>query len=283
MKKLIFLTSLCFGLVFSAMAQDDDAYVGGGHTDHLPDYGDFAIGFDMQPILGLIGGNYYGDLGNGVQGSILFKYFLDSDKALRAKLNVNTTYEANKSPVINDYITANDPLNVLATVIDIEHESRAYVNLNFGMEFRRGSNRVQGFYGGEIVLGYDGGYKYKYDWGNPITELKQNPTSTTSFSHASISGGRTTEFNYGKGITAGLNLVLGAEYFIAPSLSIGGEFNLGFITKLTEQTEIVFERWNTSTNKVETLNTRNSNWTWTAQDMKLQTKTTGVIFMMFHF
>ena len=280
MKKIIFLTGICLCFAFPALAQDDDdnEFQSARGIDYLPDDAEFAIGFDLSPVLNLIGGGG-SNLGGGIDGRIFFKYFLDDEKALRAKLRVSSEYEATKYAVQNDQLVASDPLNVLATVVDVEHRSSTFVDLSLGIEFRRGSNRLQGFYGGELVLGYNSGNNYKYDFANPMTEVNQSPTSS-SFFYAPL-GGRATEYKEGKGFSVGLNLVLGAEYFIAPKLSIGGEFNLGFVTKLTEQNEVACERWNTSANKIEKYNYRSN--AWTGQNMDLKTRSTSVIYMMFHF
>ena len=294
MNKKIFLTAICAVCVtFAAVAQDDDehTYTADPATTNkrgihlLPEYGDFALGFDATPIINTLG---FGGSGNaiadGIGGRIFGKYFLDDERALRVSLYLGTSYVANKNAVRNDAEVTNNPLNALATAIDIQHiTTAADIELAIGYELRRGHGRVQGFFGGEVDFGFSTGANYKYDWANPMTELNQAPTITTNWNNGSSASRTTriTEVNSGKYFSAGLNGFVGVEYFIAPQVSLGGEFKLGFKMGMKEQSETTEEYWNATSNKLDTQTSRSGRWT--AQTMDIGTITRGNIFIMFHF
>ena len=302
MKKIIISLSLCLCVVFIAAAQYDDSDAsddvsGAAFTSRrgvalLPKAGDFALGIEASPMLTYLGG-FLSSSGataptfDGVNQTIYGKYFLNNDRAIRARLSLYTYNRMNKSVVPNDWELANNPLNAEATVIDVRHLSSVKVDLGVGYEFRRGHGRVQGFYGGEVTLGYNGGEKEKYDWANPMTEVNQTPSRTNSWTTGSTNSvtntaSRTLEYNPGKTISAGLGGFVGVEYFFAPQISLGGELGLGVKFSMTGQNETTTESWNASANNLQTQTLRSGRWT--AQDLTLNTMASGGrIFLMFHF
>ena len=291
MKKVIFLLSLCLCVGFSAMAQDDDddgldaAYFNKRGVYLLPQAGDFALGIDASPFLRYLG-NFFSSNDNrapnfnGVNQMIYGKYFLEDDRALRVRLGLNLYNNAQMGVVENDEAVASDPLNRYARVNDIFKESSSEVQLGIGYEFRRGSGRVQGFYGGEILLGYGFG-KDKYEYANPMTALNQRPSSY-DFNGNIWGPMRVTEKNYGHGFSAGLGGFAGVEYFFAPQMSIGGELILGVIVNRQGQSETTTERWNTSLDSVETQTRRDIGNQWTVQNI-MAGNIGGRVFLMFHF
>ena len=299
MKKIIISLCLCLCVVFTTMAQDTttDEYNEAAFTSRrgvalLPKAGDFALGIDASPFLTYLGG-FLSSSGrtspdfNGVNQTIYGKYFIEDDRAIRARLSLNMYNRMNKSVVRNDEEVINNPLNANATVIDVRNVSRIGVELGAGYEFRRGKGRVQGFYGGEISLGFNSGEKAKYEWANPMTEVNQAPSTTNNWATGaanSYSGAssRSIEYNPGKTFSAGLGGFVGVEYFFAPQISLGGELGLGAKFSMTGQNETTSESWNVSANKLENQTVRSGRWT--AQDMTLNTLASGgKIFIMFHF
>jgi hypothetical protein len=111
------------------------------------------------------------------------------------------------------------------------------IGLGGGIEYRRGHGRLQGFYGGELGLNFSSS-KFTYTYGNA---LNQN----TSGQNVDVDGGdddmglgnigsdvwgntsRDTERKQGMSIGIGLRGFIGAEYFVLPKISVGGEFGWG--------------------------------------------------------
>jgi hypothetical protein len=310
MKKIIIsLFCLCVG--FAASAQDQSGtrvensplLTKNGYR-YLPVKGDYAIGIEVDPFFKYIGNMFNNTSNNaspfasGYKGGIYGKYFLENNRAIRAKLNLNIYSEGIDGVVPNDGRLPNDPF---ATGVDEKKMSRTEVELLAGYEFRRGHGRVQGFYGGEVGIGIGAG-KDKYTYANPFTELNQNP-STSDFNEGTpgtpvqpgvvSASARPTERKYGTAFEATIAGFVGVEYFFAPHISMGAEFNLAFKLRSSAQNEVTIETWDASTNSVVTISTRDftnegstPNYGYGSKPnskVGLYTQPTGSIFFMFHF
>lgn len=232
MKKFIFTITALVG--FTAFGQEIVSKK--GHTV-LPEEGDFMLGFDAIPVLdfGLNAINIMNDTGNGAKhpgaadetsggnAMIVGKYFLSSDMAIRGRLAINTSRNVSKQ-YEDDPMTpsATNPENILLqTTIE---GSQEYA-LAGGIEWRRGHNRLRGFYGGEAFIGI----------GNSRTvneyEIEWDSTAEDS-SVVSAPDSRLLKNKSGTSITLGLRGFVGVEYFILPKISIGAEFgwSLGMVT-----------------------------------------------------
>jgi hypothetical protein len=290
MKKIIISLGLCLCAGFTAMAQSDtadQAFVNKRGISLLPKAGDFALGVDATPFLDYVG-NFFSLSGgnslsgfNGVNNTIYGKYFLEDDRAIRVGLRLNFFNRQNKGTKANDTEIANNPLNANATVVDVQNIMKRNVDLLVGYEFRRGRGRVQGFYGGEVGLGYGGG-KTTYDYGNPMTELNQAP-STTDFGANVTAGNRVTETIRGTELRASVGGFVGVEYFFAPQMSVGGEFNLAFVYRTLGQDENTSESFDAASNRIQTIKSRSRNASERAGLAGVRTNTKGTIFLMFHF
>ena len=303
MKKIIIsLFCLCIG--FAATAQDgtrtgnDPKLTKNGYR-YLPVKGDYAIGIEADPFFKYFGNMFNSNTSNdspfakGYKGGIYGKYFLENDRAIRAKLNLNIYSEAIDGVVPNDGRLSIDPY---ATGVDEKKISRTEVELLVGYEFRRGHGRVQGFYGGEVGLGIGSG-KDKYTYANPITELNNSP-NTSDFTQNGTPGyasqaNRITEKKYGAAFEATVAGFVGVEYFFAPQISMGAEFNLALKFRSSAQNETTAEMWNVGLNALETYKVRDFTHGGTTPavgyDSKpnskvgFYTQPTGNIFFLFHF
>ena len=289
MKKLIFSISLCLIVGFASMAQDAEVnnpvLTNKRGVAILPQAGDFALGIDASPLLDYAG-NFLSQSSSstptfdGFKGSVFGKYFIQDDRAIRARVLLGASSQTRKAFVQDDA----KPTETNYTLEDVFKVSQTNVALGIGYEFRRGKGRVQGFYGGEALLGYSSS-KYKYEYANGITSSRWNPTSTNFNGNVSTSGSivtRDTERKNGTTFSIGAGGFLGVEYFFAPQLSIGGEFALQINCELTGKSETTRESWNTSNNRVETITTKGSG-TRNASNIGLNTIASGGIFLMFHF
>jgi len=257
----------------------------------LPVEGDFALGINAIPIV-----EYFGNLFNGktnntasframnwnrtINNPVLFgKYYLSDKSAIRAGLTIGIENSVDRENVMmNQQIP--DPK---VTVTDVWSHTGTTLGIGGDYLMYRGKGRLQGFYGGGLSFVYNKS-KDSYTYGNLITTEFSAPywydfTAYSAPTVGTTSGGTrplSQSSNRSYGIT--LSGVVGVEYFVAPKISIGGEFRLGLYAGIDTYGKTTVERWTGTEREVETLPKA-------ANDNKVAFKnaSTGSIFMMFHF
>lgn len=253
MKKLILIASFAVAGLVQVNAQEKPKTTGSfisknGH-EVLPQAGEWAIGFSASSFL-----NYTGNLLNGTTNnsaavfsnantptistlgnlggiSAMGKYMKRADLAYRVRFQASATSNSRYNYVEKNNLVPNPLLPEYA-----EDKQTAYNNaflLGLGMEKRRGTSRLQGVYGAELILGFVND-RNEYTYGNDMDVNFNNPWSTTNFvagTSAQISS-RVIEEDLGYQFFAGARGYIGAEYFFAPKMSIGAEvgYTLGFQT-----------------------------------------------------
>ena len=252
----------------------------------LPVEGDFALGINALPMV-----NYFGNLFNGTAGNstgfrtfthtltsttpVLFgKYYLTDKTAIRAGLLIGVYNETDRQNVMmNQQIP--DPK---VTVTDVMKSTETDLGIGADYLMYRGKGRVQGFYGGGITLNYTK-TKANYTYGNLITTEFPSPYWFDFANGTTTSGGdRILSISDDRSIGVILSGVVGVEYFIAPKISIGGEFRLGLYTGYDMKGITTVERWTGTEREIETLPKA-------ANDGRIafRNASTGSLFMMFHF
>lgn len=213
----------------------------------LPQQGDYALGFDATPVLnfGLNAVNIMNDTGQdaehpgyaGINQALFAKYFLQDNLAVRARLGVNTLNTTEKTfgddPL---YDGSGTPDNIL---LSTEKTGTSMYFLGAGLEWRRGYNRLQGYYGGEALIGFG------TDRTNTSYEVSYNSDADDA-GYISAGDTRTLVQNNGASLMLGLRGFVGVEYFVAPKISLGGEFGwgLGYSRQGRGKTEV--ESWDGS-------------------------------------
>jgi hypothetical protein len=284
MKKIIIALSIALLLVQQAGAQELVSKKG---FPILPEKGNIGLGIDAVPFLNYAGNFFHGSSSTSAPSwefpnsvyTISGKYFLESQKAIRASVRIGTSITTEKNLVVNqDQIRAirtgqytykspnvSYPLN---TVEDKRRTTDFNINLGAGMEKRRGKGRIQGVYGAMVNLAF-GNSTVNYSYGNTMdtgyyftsfsgltpdtTHLEFHrgaiSTSGSSFTSSSWSTNRVTKSTSGFTFGLGANLFVGVEYFFAPKMSLGGEFSWGFQYATQGKSTITGE-------KVETISTQ---------------------------
>lgn len=226
MKKSIFAIAVLFG-ASATFAQDLKSKKG---ENYLPEAGDWAISIDATPLLGYVQG-IFGSEGTGSGGSWSFlngnnvitgKYFTTDNKAFRGGINIGYSSSTSNAYTLKTGTTTGE------LVTDTRKTSGSDIMLTGGMEWRKGSTRLQGFYGAELGIGFGGGTKVKYTYGNPYDV----PGGVSTQTHAVDGSTDIVSVNNKGGLLFGLRGFIGAEYFVLPKLAIGGEFGwgLGLVT-----------------------------------------------------
>lgn len=286
MKKSIALVALAFG-VTNAFAQDLTSKKG---EPILPEAGDWAIGIDATPFLNYAG-NMFGKTGDPSTGggnvaptfgwlngnqTITGKYFKDASMAYRASLRIGFNSDKTRNMVIDRAIaaaaspTANGYPAAVAMKENVWKHSNTIIGLSGGIEKRKGKTRLQGFYGGEVGI-YVNMHKDKFEYGNslaattsPTTNVNVDPVADNFAGSGNIGtpaiGGligsaRATEIKHGTVFSFGVRGFIGAEYFVLPKMSIGGEFGWGLGLSSTGKTTTTWESVGDNGNPTNTTNT----------------------------
>lgn len=271
MKKSVLLLAAAFG-VSGAFAQDLTSKKG---EPFLPEAGDWSIGINAAPFL-----NYAGQMlsdagataptfgfnnGGNFDNVIVGKMFKDEKTAYRAGIRLGFGGSKETKEVEKLYVsTATPPTAVFpskADVVENEYKmSSRNIGLSGGIEMRRGKTRLQGYYGGELGFGMSGTTK-KYTYGNALIANNTAATGvgveaadafgTGSNLVAGVTQGqngnaRVLTAKGGGTLTFGLRGFIGAEYFILPKMSIGGEFGWGLGLSRTGKTKKTYEARGTS-------------------------------------
>jgi len=201
--------------------------------------GDWGLIFDAQPLL-----NYAGNLLNGTSGNggaalnnifstagaagvndntvvIGGKKLIDANTAYRAKVRLGFG-STKRTELVPDMSDGADPEDM---VEDVTKDNFMGIDLGFGLEKRVGSTRIVGVYGAEVGIGF-GSSKTTYEYGNDLT-----------------GGSRNTEVKHGSTMGVRLNAFAGVEWFVAPKVSLSGEYTWGLALRSKGHSETTTETW----------------------------------------
>lgn len=255
MKKRILLVAAVLGMT-STFAQDLTSRKG---ENYLPEAGDWAIGIDAVPLLNYVGNIFGKQADNMHAGSIWTpntpfftihgKYFAEAGLAYRGAIRLGFGTEKDKVMVGDRAATvATNPWpEALPMVENTWKRTSTNIGLSVGLEKRKGNTRLQGFYGAELGFMISASSS-KYTYGNalvggatpivvdaigdqfgivdPITGYTDNIYASNDGMGNAIEGRVLSQKN-GLGFAIGVRGFIGAEYFIIPKLSIGGEIGWG--------------------------------------------------------
>lgn len=240
---------------------------------YLPEEGDWALGIDVVPILKYIGNAFNGTDGSngldhvggtpftsghfGNQGlmptvSIMGKYMLTDEWAVRANVGLMISSANDKAYSIDDKALAENPFSE-AKVVDGARYDRNGMSMLLGAEYRKGSRRIQGVFGAGLLFAFQNS-KETYSWGNALTEINQSPTSHSFANMPTLpTGYRALKQNgAGSDFYLGLTGSAGVEWFVAPKIALGAEVNLSLYYIFGTQTYVESEGYNATLGKVET-------------------------------
>lgn len=244
-KSTLIIAALALG-VTTAFAQDLTSKKG---ENYLPEAGDYAIGVDAYPLLNYAGNLFNGNTNNAPFGwnytnggnMITGKMFASETMAYRGMIRLGFGSNTWTNPVVDDASTST-PVGMTE---DELKQSWNYIGLGGGLEWRRGKSRLQGYWGGMLMFSMSGG-KSTYTYGNGFSTSNPAPTTTIDFTSGATSnvGSRTTEMKMGSTMMFGLRGFAGAEYFVFPKISVGGEFGWGLAFSKTGASTTTTQSWN---------------------------------------
>jgi hypothetical protein len=241
----------------------------------LPQVGEWGLGVSANPFLQYAGNFVNGNTSNpsasfsfasnpaniGNNLAVFGKYVKNTRTHYRARFNVSVATTIDKVVVSEDRLNPDPEFPAFSE--DWRNTSNQTFILAGGIEKRKGSTRVQGFYGGELVLGYSG-QNIEFQYGNPISADFTSPTTNNfgnNFNGFTSDGDRirTTNRKAGSSLMIGARGFVGVEYFFAPRLSIGGEFGYMIAVRSNGRTLTETEQWSNNTNSV--INTKIDSYT----------------------
>ena len=250
----------------------------------LPQAGDIGLGMDAVPFFRYAGNLMNANTNNApntafarvqestIQNTLYGKYYLKDNMAIRARLRIAHTTNTTNAFIREDGISLNVPDAF------VEDKSTQNINLNAvggGVEFRRGHNRLQGYYGGEAIISW-GSTKDSITYGNDMSQANATPTST-NFLGLNNDARRVLSRKSNQVFGWGVRAFGGVEYFVAPKISIGAEFGWGLQVTNRRDNETTYERY---TLEYETYTIKDGN----TSSVNLDTDNfDGSINVIFHF
>lgn len=244
------------------------------YSSWLPTQGDMSIGFSLDPIATFAGNLFNGNLDNSLEDlageplllqqlpvpvvSIMGTYMLTDNLAARVNIGFGFSAKRNNYYTIDDAAVAlNDLSN--AKVIDQKRTRHLTGSFALGVEYRIGKKSpIQGVFGGGLNYAC-GTASYKYQYGNAITELNQNPSQniempgTTDAIAQYLPNARLLSTYSDELIhMVGLYGSVGVEWFVAPKIALGANVNIGIYYEINPAQAYVYEGWNTITEEVTT-------------------------------
>jgi len=262
----------------------------------LPEAKEWALGISANPFLTYSGNIFNSNTFNSSPAftyannptsniAIFGKYMVDANTAYRVRFNTSVGTTIDKAVIAQNELTP-DPFFPAFTE-DWRKTNRQTIVVAAGYEKRRGKSRVQGIYGGELVLGYSG-LKQEYQYGNAISADFTAPI-TNNFGGNILAGStaaasnRKAEEKFGSIMSVAARGFMGVEYFIGPKISLGAEFGYSLGLSASTRGLITSERWNPGTSSVlETKTDANNNGYVTFIGTSLD-NLSGSINLLFYF
>jgi hypothetical protein len=224
----------------------------------LPEAKDWSIGIDAVAAVNYI--NSFTIKNNKavqktnalpVIQTITGKYFKTANTAYRTALSIGVTNYKIRNRVM-DRVAASNTVAVYPAAVaqkeNIWSKTISSFGVSFGIEKRKGKTRLQGIYGYEAGI-YIQSSKDKFTYGNALSTSNTTPvlvdttadamnspifgtadnisTNASSIIQGVTDYARMKERKNGTSVSFGLRGFIGAEYFVLPKISIGGEFGFG--------------------------------------------------------
>jgi len=144
--------------------------------NYLPQSGDWSIGVDGSSAIGYFGNMLNNSADNGMSfdysngaNMITGKLFISDTKAYRAGVRIGMNTSTSQVASLDS-----------AGVYDEVKTSENFIGLSAGMEYRRGSTRLQGYYGGAATLAFgSAGSSTTYAKPNVLGQVTETKSGAT--------------------------------------------------------------------------------------------------------
>ena len=181
MKKILLSALAVFAFSF-ANAQEQEIVSSKGEN-YLPQQGDWSIGFSANSALSFVGNAFNGSTGNSVAfDKMMLQNFLDLLTLFLSQVKTLLKIKKQIVTLLTCFFSYEKQKDVDAT-------TQFGLLAGYGKEWRKGSTRLQGFYGADALIGF----------GIPQKDA----------------------FNF----LVGAQAFVGAEYFIFPKVGLGAQYS----------------------------------------------------------
>ena len=245
--KIIFTLAILFFFIASVSAQE---LVSNRGEHILPEKGNWGIAFDAVPFLQYAGNLLNNSTSNatpqvkfpsGYQNTLVLKKYKSDSRAIRFKFTKGSVEKKDSLFVVD--LGSSNPA---PSVWDGKKITRNNFAIGIGFQKEKGKGRLRGYRGAEVLFGFPSTViNYTYG-GGPLTQF--NWLHTNSFAQ----GAGVTEIKDGRTFSINLHIVIGAEYFFAPKISLSAEFSWGMKYQAQQDGKKTKEASNFSTNKLKT-------------------------------
>lgn len=262
MKRVSVLAFLLLAIISLSYSQDEmttntaatgsSSFTSKNGHEVLPQQGDFALTIGASTIL-RYAGNLFGKSNNNNNTGFMEypnqnipsiviggKYMMSGNTALRLAARIYYNNSTSKIRVVDDLSINPDDF-----LYDKSKTSNAGVILGAGIEKRRGTARLHGVYGVEAYVSYTNGNVMTYEYANDFSITNQFPTSSNFTNNTNLPeptlGYRINRQSLSDGFGIGVNLFAGVEYFVAPKMSLGGEFYWGINYSMNTGETLTYE------------------------------------------
>jgi len=203
MKKVLLTAAAVLSLTF-VNAQDLKSKKG---ESYLPVAGDWAISFNADGLFRYAGNALNGNTNNAApsvtyvtNNAFVGKKFISDKMAYRVVANLGFGSNTNK-------VTGTPAVGTTPATPSVETKTSSFnLTAGLGKEWRKGSTRLQGFYGADALVS---------------VSSNKNESTTTALTGTFVSS---AENKTGLGLGLGVQGFLGAEYFIFPKFAIGAQY-----------------------------------------------------------
>jgi hypothetical protein len=187
------------------------------------------------------------------------KKMIDAKTAYRASVRFGLNNVTKKNQVTDRAITTAPVYPAVPFKIENTwKQTYTNIGLSVGMEKRQGKTRLQGIYGAEAGIGFSSGTNV-YKYGNQLSTSTSNPVgvstedgfdadlNTTGIQTLNLTkdtynnDARILKERSGVNFEIGVRAFVGAEYFVAPKISLGGEFGWGIGLSHTGKSKTTLE------------------------------------------
>ncbi len=187
MKKIIL--SLVAVFAFGAVSAQD--LVSSKGEQYLPKQGDWAIGFKVNDAIKFVGNAFNHSAGNSADNLFVAKNPLDYSQGVFSPTSI-ITLVGKKFDTDNTATRYTASFNFnFSKAKDVDAVTAFGLVAGYGKEWRKGTTRLQGYYGADALVGFTSPAKKQFGFG------------------------------------LGVNGFAGVEYFIFPKVALGAEYTYG--------------------------------------------------------
>ena len=187
MKKIIL--SLVAVFAFGAVSAQD--LVSSKGEQYLPKQGDWAIGFKVNDAIRFVGNAFNGNTDNDANDLFVAKNPLNYSQGVFSPTSI-ITLVGKKFDTDNTATRYTASFNFnLSKAKDVDAVTAFGLVAGYGKEWRKGTTRLQGYYGADALVGFTSPAKKQFGFG------------------------------------LGVNGFAGVEYFIFPKVALGAEYTYG--------------------------------------------------------